>query len=270
MKRSTIKRPQSAKCKHKMGDELKINDIAEKSSPKTNKIKEINIKFNKKLNIPHAQLNNTEEIRSYVPKPFWLKDYSKKQGVQILSSNMEYNASSFIRNDLNKQAAKEKNERIIEESTNIKAEIYSLEKRINSKLDEKFNKLDEQFNKLDEKFGEMYNVMASGFDWIIKHFLRQDKSQKDNYLNRPIPSTNKSFSIFKEIKIEKDEDDKKISDSGNEPSGDASSNSNEQVEDKKKSDSGNEHSGNVSSNSNEQIEQSNLINDSHKFYSKHN
>ena len=183
--------------------------------------------------------------------------------MQILSSNMEYNASSFIRNDLNKQAAKEKNERIIEESTNIKAEIYSLEKRINSKLDEKFNKL-------DEKFGEMYNVMASGFDWIINYFLCQDKSQKDSYLNRSIPSRNKSFSIFKEIKIEKDEDDKKISNSGNEPSGDVSSNSNEQVEDKKKSDSGNEHSGNVSSNSNEQVEQSNLINDSNKFYSKHN
>jgi hypothetical protein len=252
-----MKRPKSAGCQHKMGDELKINNIAEKNSPKINTIKEINIKFkSKKLNIPHAQLNNAEEIRSYAPKPFWLKDYSKKQGLQILSSNMEYNASSFIRNDLNKQAAKEKNERIIEESTNIKAEIYSLEKRINSKL--------------DEKFGEMYNVMASGFDWIINYFLCQDKSQKDSYLNRSIPLRNKSFSIFKEIKIEKDEDDKKISNSGNEPSGDVSSNSNEQVEDKKKSDSGNEHSGNVSSNSNEQVEQSNLINDSHKFYSKHN
>ena len=265
MKRCAIKRPLSAGCLHKMGDEFKKIDIAEKSSPKINKIKEINIKFNrKKLNIPHAQLNNAEEISSYVPKPFWLKDYSKTQRIQILPSNMEYNVPSYIRNDLNKQAAKKKDEIIFEEGTNIKAEIYSLEKRINKK----FNKLD---NKLDEKFDEMYNVMVSGFDWIIA------------YLNSSKPPRNISFSRLEEIKIEnnnfkiranseKDQDDKKISDSGNELSGDVSYNSNEKVEDKKKRDSCNEPSGNVSSNSNsnEQVEQSNPIHESYKIYKKDN
>ena len=242
MKMIIKKRPQSAKLQHKMRDELKINDIAEKISQKISPIKEINIKLSRRLNIPHAQLNNAEEIRSNFHKPFWLKDYSKKQGIQILPNNMEYNASSYIRNNLNKKDAKEKNEKIIEDGTNIKDKIDSLEKRINSKLDEKFNKLD---NKLDEKFGEMYNVMASGFDWII------------SYLNNSIPPRNKSFSGFKEIKIENNNFKIKA-------------NSEKDEADKKMSDSGNKVSGDVSYNSNEQVEQSNLINDSHKFYSKNN